>query len=184
MASLFGALGLVFFAFGLLSVMLLLAGAPPALWWIGANLLIGLALMIGAGVTNFESLRERMRSGEGRRIGKYGSSALAQALIVLAIVGALGFLANRYHSKCDASEAKVHSISDQTAEAARGLGAGRPGGRVLPKLDQANARALLDKYQYASRAREGRVRRSERAPRSGREARRRRPRRSARACST
>lgn len=150
MASLFGALGLVFFAFGLLSVMLLLAGAPPDLWWIGANLLIGLALMIGAGITNFESLRERMRSGEGRRIGKYGSSALAQALIVLAIVGALGFLANRYHEKFDASEAKVHSISDQTQKLLAGLEQDIQVVAFYPKLDQANARALLDKYQYVS----------------------------------
>ena len=150
MASLFGALGFVFFVFGLLSVLLLVAGAPTDLWWIGANLLIGIVLMIGAGVTNFEALRERMRSGEGRRIGKYGSSAIAQALIVLAIVGALGFLANRYHRKWDASEAKVHSISHQTEKLLEGFEQDIEVVAFYSKLDQANARALLDKYQYVS----------------------------------
>jgi ABC-type uncharacterized transport system involved in gliding motility auxiliary subunit len=150
MASLFGALGLVFFVFGLLSVLLLVAGAPTDLWWIGANLLIGILLMIGAGVTNFESLRERMRSGEGRRIGKYGSSAIAQALIVLAIFGALGFLANRYHRKFDASESKVHSLSHQTAKLLEGMEQDIQVVALYAKLDQANARALLDKYTYAS----------------------------------
>jgi ABC-type uncharacterized transport system involved in gliding motility auxiliary subunit len=150
MASLFGALGIVFFVFGLLSVLLLVAGAPTDLRWIGANLVIGLLLIVGAGITNFESLRERMRSGEGRRIGKYGSSAIAQALIVLTIIGALGFLANRYHRKWDASEAGVHSISHQTEKLLEGLDQDVEVVAFYAKLDQANARALLDKYQYAS----------------------------------
>ena len=140
--ALFGALGLVFFVFGLLSVLLLVAGAPTDLRVDRRELADRRLLLLGgAVVTNFESLRERMRSGEGRRIGKYGSTAIAQALIVLAIVGALGFLANRYHRKCDASEAKVHSISDQTAEAARGHGAGHPGGRVLRRSSTRPTRA-------------------------------------------
>jgi ABC-type uncharacterized transport system involved in gliding motility auxiliary subunit len=150
MAALFGALGFVFFVFGVLSVLLLVAGAPTDLRWIGANLVIGLVLIAGAGITNFESLRERMRSGEGRRIGKYGSSAIAQAVIVLAIIGALGFLANRYHHKWDASEAGVHSISQQTEQLLEGLGQDVEVVAFYAKLDQGNARALLDKYQYAS----------------------------------
>jgi ABC-type uncharacterized transport system involved in gliding motility auxiliary subunit len=106
--------------------------------------------MIGAGVTNFEALRERMRSGEGRRIGKYGSSAIAQALILLAIIGALAFLANRYHRKWDVSEAKVHSISHQTEKLLEGFEQDIEVVAFYSKLDQGNARALLDKYQYAS----------------------------------
>lgn len=148
--ALFGALGLVFVLFGLLSVLLFVAGAPPDFTWIGGNLVVGLLLLVVSVVTGLDSLRERMRSGEGRRIGKYGTSAVAQALIVLAIVGALGFLANRYHEKWDASEAKVHSISDQTQKLLAGLEQDVQVVAFYPKLDQANARALLDKYQYAS----------------------------------
>ena len=149
-SALFGALGLVFVLFGLLSVLLFVAGAPTDLAWIGGNLVIGLLLLVVAVVTGLDSIRERMRSGEGRRIGKYGTSAVAQALIVLAIVGALGFLANRYHEKFDASEAGVHSISDQTQKLLAGLEQDVQVVAFYPKLDQANARALLDKYQYAS----------------------------------
>jgi ABC-type uncharacterized transport system involved in gliding motility auxiliary subunit len=152
-AALFGALGLVFMLFGLLSVVLFVAGGALAvadLTWIGMNFGIGLLLLVVAIVTGLDSIRERMRSGEGRRIGKYGTSAVAQTLIVLAIVGALAFLANRYHSKWDASEAKVHTISDQTQKLLAGLEQDVQVVAFYPKLDQANARVLLDKYQYAS----------------------------------
>jgi ABC-type uncharacterized transport system involved in gliding motility auxiliary subunit len=148
--ALFGALGLVFVLFGLLSVLLLVAGAPTDLAWIWLNFVIGLLLLGGAVASSFDSIRERMRSGEGRRIGKYGSSALAQALIVLAIVGSVGFLANRYHKKFDASEAGVHSISDQTQKLLAGLEQDVQVVAFYPKLDQANVRTLLDKYQYVS----------------------------------
>ena len=148
--ALFGALGLVFVLFGLLSVLLLVAGAPTDLAWIWLNFVIGLLLLGGAVASSFDSIRERMRSGEGRRIGKYGSSAVAQALIVLAIVGSLGFLANRYHKKWDASEAGVHSISDQTQKLLAGLEQDIQVVAFYPKLDQASVRTLLDKYQYAS----------------------------------
>ena len=148
--ALFGALGLVFVLFGLLSVLLLVAGAPTDLAWIWLNFVIGLLLLGGAVASSFDSIRERMRSGEGRRIGKYGSSAVAQALIVLAIVGSLGFLANRYHKKWDASEAGVHSISDQTQKLLAGLERDIQVVAFYPKLDQPSVRTLLDKYQYAS----------------------------------
>ena len=148
--ALFGALGLVFILFGLLSVLLLVAGAPIDLAWIGTNLVIGFSLLFGAVLSSLDTIRERMRSGEGRRIGKYGSSAVAQALIVLVIVGSLGFLANRYHKKWDASEAGVHSISDQTQKLLGGLEQDIQIVAFYPKLDQPSVSSLLDKYQYAS----------------------------------
>ncbi|RIK99998.1 MAG: hypothetical protein DCC71_19520 [Proteobacteria bacterium] len=148
--ALFGALGGVFLLFGLLSVLLLVAGAPTDLGWIWANVVIGVLLLGGAIATNFDTLRERMRSGEGRRIGKYGTSAVAQTAILLAILGALGFLANRYHKRFDASEAGVHSLSDQTQKL---LASQQQDVQIVAfyaKVDQPNARALLDKYAYAS----------------------------------
>lgn len=150
MASLFGALGAVFFLFGLLSLLLLLAGAPTDLAWVWANIAIGLALLGGALVTNFETIRERMSSGEGRRIGKYGTSAIAQALILFVIVGALGFLANRYTKRWDVSEAGVHSISDQTRKVLAQQTQPVEITAFYAKLEQPNARVLLEKYQYVS----------------------------------
>jgi len=144
------ALGAVFFVFGLLSVFLLLAGAPTDLAWIGANFAIGLVLLVAGIATNADAIRERLRSGEGRRIGKYGTSAIAQAVIAIAIVGLLVVLANRYHWRYDASEGRVHSLSDQTQKVLAGLERDVEVTAFYPKLDQPAVRALLDRYRYAS----------------------------------
>ena len=148
--ALLGGLGLVFFVFGLLSVFLLLAGAPTDLVWITANLVIGVALMVGAGVTNLDTIRERLSSGEGRRIGRYGTSAVLQTLLLLFIVGALAFFANRYHKRWDVSEAGVHSLSQQTLQVLEGLEQDVEVVAFYPKLQQPGIRDLLDKYGYVS----------------------------------
>jgi ABC-type uncharacterized transport system involved in gliding motility auxiliary subunit len=148
--SLYFALGIVFFVFGLLSVLLLFAGAPTDPAWIGANLVIGLLLMVGAGISSLDTLGERIRSGESRRIGKYGTSAIAQAAILIAIVFGLGFLSTRYHHRWDMSEGKVHSISDQTQKLLAGMQQDVQVVAFFPKLEQSRARELLDRYQYVS----------------------------------
>jgi ABC-type uncharacterized transport system involved in gliding motility auxiliary subunit len=148
--ALLGGLGLVFFVFGLLSVFLLLAGAPTDLVWITANLVIGLVLMVGAGVTNLDAIRERLRSGEGRRIGRYGTSAVLQTLVLLFIVGALAFFANRYHQRWDVSEAGVHSLSGQTLQVLEGLEQDVEVVAFYPKVQQPAIRDLLDRYTYVS----------------------------------
>jgi ABC-type uncharacterized transport system involved in gliding motility auxiliary subunit len=148
--ALLGALGLVFVVFGLLSVLLLLAGAPTDLAWIWANFLIGFVLL-GSGVaSNLDAIRERLASAEGRRIGRYGSSAVLQAALALAIVGLLAFLANRYSWRFDASEAGVHSLSDQTLKLLAELERDVQLTAFYPKLQQPAVRDLLEKYQYAS----------------------------------
>jgi ABC-type uncharacterized transport system involved in gliding motility auxiliary subunit len=148
--ALFGALGLVFVVFGLLSVLLLVAGAPTDLAWIWANFVIGVLLLGGAVASNFEAIRERVRSGEGRRVGKYGSSAILQSLVLIGILGAGGFLLNRYHWRWDVSEAHVHSLSDQTKKVLAGLNQDLQVVAFYPNLDQPKARELLDKYVYVS----------------------------------
>ncbi|MDJ0867799.1 MAG: GldG family protein [Myxococcota bacterium] len=148
--ALFGALGLVFVVFGLLSVLLLLAGAPTDLTWIWANFAVGIALLVGAVATNVETIRERLSSGEGRRIGKYGTSAVVQTIVLIGIIAMLGFLANRYHVKWDVSEAGIHSLSDQTHKVLEGLERDVEVVALFPKLQQPPARELLEKYQYVS----------------------------------
>ncbi|MCL4684180.1 Gldg family protein [Myxococcota bacterium] len=143
-------LGTVFFVFGLLSVFLLLAGAPTDLAWIISNFVIGVVLLVSAVVSNFDAIRERMASGEGRRIGRYGTSAVLQTVIALFIVGALAFFANRYHHRWDLSEAGVHSLSDQTQKVLEGLEQDVRVVAFYPKTEQPAIRSLLDKYHYAS----------------------------------
>jgi ABC-type uncharacterized transport system involved in gliding motility auxiliary subunit len=143
-------LGTVFFVFGLLSVFLLLAGAPTDLVWIIGNFVIGVVLLVSAVISNFDAIRERMTSGEGRRIGRYGTSAVLQTVIAVFIVGALAFFANRYHHRWDLSEAGVHSLSDQTQKILEGLEQDVLVVAFYPKTEQPAIRALLDKYRYVS----------------------------------
>lgn len=143
-------LGTVFFVFGLLSVLLLLAGAPTDLVWIIGNFVIGIVLLVSAVASNFDAIRERLASGEGRRIGRYGSSAVLQTVIALFIVGALAFLANRHHERWDVSEAGVHSLSDQTHKVLDGLEQDVQVVAFYPKAEQQAIRELLDRYSYAS----------------------------------
>lgn len=148
--ALLGGLGLVFFVFGLLSVFLLLAGAPTDLYWIVANFVIGVVLLVSAVVTNLDAIRERLASGESRRIGRYGTSAIVQTLVLLFIVGALAFFANRYHKRWDVSEAGVHSLSDQTRKVLEGLEQDVEVVAFYPKVEQPRIRDLLDRYAYES----------------------------------
>ena len=62
------ALGLVLVVFALLNFFVgLFAVYDP--FWIGVNLAAGLLLLAAGGFSNLDAVRERMRSGEGRRVG-------------------------------------------------------------------------------------------------------------------
>ncbi len=150
LSALLGGLGMVFFAFGLLSLMLGIFGAPTMTSWIGANFLAGIVLLVIALVINLEHLRERVRSGEGRRIGKYGSSAVAQTVLLLVIVGILGFLANRYYWRIDVSESGVHSLSQQSIELLADLDVEVRAASFHRGDARIPVRDLLDRYAYAS----------------------------------
>lgn len=148
--ALLGALGLVFFVFGLLSVFLFVLGLLSNLAWMFGNFAISLVLLGFAGVRSLDTLRERLASGEGRRIGRYGTSAVLQTVVLLFIVGALAFFANRYDKRFDVSEAGVHSLSEQTTKVLEGLEQDVEVVAFYPKTDQPAIRDLLDKYAYES----------------------------------
>jgi hypothetical protein len=149
-SALLGALGLVGSGFGLLSFALALFGAPSDPFLIGANLVLGFLLLAFAAALNFDALRERLSSGEARRAGKYGTSAILTALFSIAILGLLGFMAERYPARFDWSEAKVHSLSDQTHKVLGGLESEVHAVAFFSPLDVAPVRELLDRYAYAS----------------------------------
>lgn len=152
--ALLGALGLVGILFGLLSFLVALFGAPgdlsSDLAWIGGNLFIGVVLLGTAAALSFDSLRERMSSSEGRRAGKYGTSAILSTVLAIAILGLLGFLSTRYHKRFDWSEAKVHSLSDQTEKVLANLESDVNVLALYSPLDAPPVRDLLDRYAYAS----------------------------------
>ena len=152
MRSLLGPMGLVAIVFALLSVFLLAAGGEfgGEVWWVFGNLIIGVGLLLGGLVRNLDTLRERLRSGEARRAGKYGTSAILSTALAILILAMLGFLSTRYHKRFDASEQHVHSLSEQTQKVLTGLKDDVDVTAFVGSLDAPPVREVLDRYSYAS----------------------------------
>ncbi len=129
-ASLVGWLGAVALGFAAISFLIQLASGNTSyevIFTLG-NFAVGLILVAIAGITNLRALRERARSGEARRVGKYGTSALLGTLLQLALLGIAAALFSvpqttspaRQH-RWDWTEAKSHSLSPQSKEVLLGL---------------------------------------------------------------
>jgi ABC-type uncharacterized transport system involved in gliding motility auxiliary subunit len=149
-SSLLAALGLVGIVFGLLHFGLALFGAGFSPLWVGANLVGGVVLLAAAAAMNLDGLRERMRSGEARRAGRYGTSAILSTALLLAILALAALLSTRYHRRFDWSEAGVHSLSDQSQKLLGSLGQDVEVVAFYAPLDVKPVRDLLDRYAYAS----------------------------------
>ena len=149
-SSLLAALGLVGIVFGLLHFGLALFGAGYSPLWVGANLVTGFVLLAAAAAMNLDGLRERMRSGEARRAGRYGTSAILSTALLIAILGAAAFLSTRYHRRYDWSEAKVHSLSEQSRKVLDALSQDVEVVALYAPLDVKPVRDLLDRYAFES----------------------------------
>ena len=148
--ALLGALGLVALVFGFLNLIVGVVGAGIDPFWVGGNLVLGVLLLVVAGMRSIESLRERLGSGEARRAGRFGTSAILSTVFAIAILWLLGYLATRYPVRFDWSEQKVHSLSDQTSKVLAGLDGDVQVLALYPALDAQPIRELLDRYAYAS----------------------------------
>lgn len=153
-ASLLGWLGALALLFALLSFLLQLFSGPVLLlselaWSLG-NLVVGLVLLGVALATNFDALRERMRSGEARRAGKYGTSAVLFTALAIALLSMLAFLSTRYHTRWDWTEAKSHSLTPQTHQLLSGLERDVHVTALYAAVAAAPARELLDRYTFVS----------------------------------
>jgi ABC-type uncharacterized transport system involved in gliding motility auxiliary subunit len=150
MAALLGGLGIVALGFGLLSALLALLQPFTDPLWIFGNLVIGAGLLGAAVVMSLDSLRERMRSGGGRRAGRYGTSAIIGTILGVLILGLLGFLSTRHHTRFDVSETGVHTLSPQTLELLAGLDQDVTLTGFFSALDSPEVAALLDRYAFAT----------------------------------
>ena len=152
-ASLLGWLGALALLFAVLSFLLQFASgvmlASDLIWPLG-NLAIGVVLLGFALVTNFDALRERMRSGEARRAGKYGTSAILSTLLGIALLALLAFLSTRYHTRFDWTEARSHSLSSQTLQLLEGLERDVQVTALYAAIAAPPARELLDRYTFVS----------------------------------
>jgi gliding motility-associatede transport system auxiliary component len=94
--------------------------------------------------------REVARSFSGRQ-ARFGSLAIGSAIVVLAILVAINYLAARHNKRWDLTAAKQFSLSDQTKKVLEGLQ--KPVHvRVFDRSDNFDRfRERLDEYQYASK---------------------------------
>jgi ABC-type uncharacterized transport system involved in gliding motility auxiliary subunit len=154
-ASLLGGLGAVAVVFAVVSfVIQLLSGGGLLLQrdlaFSVANLVVGLALLAVSLGTNLERIRERMQSGEARRAGKYGTSAIAGTVLGIALLALLAFLGARYHKSWDWTEAKSHSLTDQTKKVLQGLAQPVQVTALFAQIAAAEAKDLLARYEEAA----------------------------------
>ena len=155
LSSLLVGLGLVGVVFALLSFLAAIFSGVPFdagfdFWWIGTNALFGVGSLVWAAALNLDQMRERLRSGEARRAGKYGTSAVLGTLLGIAILGMLGFLGTRYHERFDWSEAGIHTLSGQTLDLLAGLESDVQVQVLVAKPEEGPIRGLLDRYEYES----------------------------------
>jgi ABC-type uncharacterized transport system involved in gliding motility auxiliary subunit len=153
-ASLFGWIGFVFVLFGLIGVVIQIFSGG-LFWsrdqlWVWGNLVVGAILLAAGLLGNLEGLRERLRSGEARRAGKYGTSAILSTLLGIALLGLLAFLGTRYNVRWDWTEASTHSLSPQTVQVLEGLERDVQVTALYNAVAAIEARDLLDRYAYAS----------------------------------
>jgi ABC-type uncharacterized transport system involved in gliding motility auxiliary subunit len=153
-ASLLGGLGGLAILFALLSFLLQILSGPglllSELYWSIGNLVVGVVLLGVALATNLDALRERMRSGEARRVGKYGTSAIASTGLAIALLIMLAFLSTRYHARWDWTEAQSHSLSSQTIKVLDSLERDVEVTALFAAVAAPPARELLDRYAFVS----------------------------------
>lgn len=148
--ALLGALGAVALGFGLLSAILSLFQPVTSLTWVLANLVIGVALLGGSIISSLDSLRERMSSGEAKRVGKYGASALLGTAFTLAIICMVAFLSTRYSKRFDWTEQQINTLSEQTLELLGRLDQDVEITAFFNAADSPPIRDLLDRYAHES----------------------------------
>jgi gliding motility-associatede transport system auxiliary component len=154
-ASLLGGLGAVAVLFALISFLIqLLSGGGVLLQrdlaFSVANLVVGLALLAVSLGSNLEQIRERMKSGEARRASRYGTSAILGTALGIALLALLAFLSTRYHKTWDWTEAKSHSLTEQTHKLLEGLDQPVKITALYAQIAASEAKDLLERYQTAA----------------------------------
>jgi ABC-type uncharacterized transport system involved in gliding motility auxiliary subunit len=118
--------------------------------WLWGHLGLGALLLVASVGMSLDDLRERMSSGEGRRAGKYGTSALLSATLGLAILAGLAFLSERYSTRFDWTENQVHTLSEQTQQVLESLDQDVEITVLSDAFEEAAFRPLLERYEATS----------------------------------
>lgn len=120
---------------------------PEMVQWYNGLALAGLACTL---LYILSQWREVARSFSGRQ-ARFGTLAAASVLVVLAILFAINYLADRHNKRWDFTAAKQFSLSEQTKKVLQGLQ--KPVHiRVFDQsADFPRFRDRLDEYQYVSK---------------------------------
>jgi ABC-type uncharacterized transport system involved in gliding motility auxiliary subunit len=143
METLLAILGTILTVFGLFG---LFAAASPPL--VTAHLLIGLGLLVYAGVRSFGRIGEITGSSTARG----GANVLVQTAILLGIAGVLAWLSVRHPIHWDWTEAEQHSLTQGTLDSLAAI----PENQIVEvyafytRGGERPAKRALDKYEYAS----------------------------------
>ncbi|MGH0038041.1 MAG: GldG family protein [Myxococcota bacterium] len=149
-AALLGALGGVAIVFAILITLISLFQPFADLTWALANLVVGVVLLGSALAMSADSLKETLQSGEARRAGKYGTSAVVSTILGIAILGMLGFLGERYNKRFDWTAEGVHTLTDQSLQVLSGLERDVRATAFLREIEAGGLKALLERYAAAS----------------------------------
>ena len=141
---LYAIFGLVLLGFALLS----LATGDP--WLILGHGVPGLALLIYAGFTSLPEMRDRFGSEAGQRNLWFGSNAFGQGVALFAILGFVGYFAQRYPIHWDWTESGIHSLSQGSRQVLTQIPDDKKVEVIAFFSDPDAAREVLEPYEYAS----------------------------------
>ncbi len=136
----------------LLGLVLILAGlgkySVSRIWklfsWI--TVVAGIVLVAAYVVFHFEELKKKL----SLRSVRYGGNAFVMALIVLLILGALNFIANRHTFRLDFTAGKQFSLSDQTKSLLKNLKKDVRVTAFFQNENQGRMEDLLKSYRFQS----------------------------------
>ena len=154
-AGILGALGALALLFAIVSFLLHYLTSASTFAGIDfgfavVNAIVGVVLLVMSVLGNLDATRERFRSGGAKRARRYGTNAILQTVIAIAILALLAFLSTRYHTRWDWTEARSHSLTSQSVGVLDGL---EQPVRVVavyqgPVADA--AREFLERYELAA----------------------------------
>jgi ABC-type uncharacterized transport system involved in gliding motility auxiliary subunit len=141
-AALYGYIGLVLLAFGLVDY----AIAPEFRFFVWVNLVAGVFAL----VLWITSSRSALSSIVGRRSAQYGTNAAIYTIAFVGVIVALNYLSALHHRRLDMTSEKVFSLSSQSVKVVKNLKQplkliGFFQGGINPQ-----ARELYQMYAYAS----------------------------------
>jgi ABC-type uncharacterized transport system involved in gliding motility auxiliary subunit len=115
-------------------------------WWYG----MAIAGLVCVLLYVLSQWREIARDFSGRQ-ARYGTLAGASVLVVLAILGAINYLAERHNKRWDLTAASQYTLSDQSKKVLQGLTRPVKATVFARTEDFERFRSRLEEYQYVSK---------------------------------